>query len=51
MVLKLADILDYMLYQCNDATVRLKKELLLLKNYLEIEQLRYGADLSTNKYE
>ena len=48
MVLKLADILDYMLYQCNDATVRLKKELLLLKNYLEIEQLRYGADLSTD---
>jgi len=46
MVLKLADMLDYMLYQCNDATVQLDKELLLLKNYLEMEQLRYGANLS-----
>ena len=42
LVLKLADLMDYMLYKCNKSKVRLKDELEHLKNYVEIEGMRYG---------
>ncbi len=44
-VVKLSEILDYMLYQCNDPKVPLHKEIDLLQNYLELERLRYGDRL------
>ncbi len=47
-VLKLSDILDYMLYQCNDDRVTIEKELKLIKNYIDLEQLRYGDRLNLN---
>ncbi len=39
---KLSDILDYMLYRCNDTFVSLKKEIELIENYLSLEKVRYG---------
>ncbi|SMG29019.1 Histidine kinase [Marivirga sericea] len=39
---KLADILDYMLYRCNDTFVSLQKEIELIDNYLSLEKVRYG---------
>ena len=39
---KLADILDYMLYRCNDTFVSLQKEIELINNYLSLEKVRYG---------
>lgn len=45
-VIKLSEILDYMLYQCNDPLVPLHKEIELLQNYLELEKLRYGDRLN-----
>ncbi len=45
-VLKLSDILDYMLYQCNDKEVLIDKEIQLIDNYINLEQLRYGERLS-----
>ena len=45
-VLKLSEMLDYMLYQCNDPKVDLHKELSLIQNYLDMEQIRYGDQLS-----
>ncbi len=39
---KLSDILDYMLYRCNDTFVPLKKEIELIENYLSLEKVRYG---------
>lgn len=42
MVLKLSDLLNYMLYECNAERVSLKKEIELIENYLEIEKMRYG---------
>lgn len=51
MVLKLSELLDYMLYQCNEDQVALEKEVGLLENYLEIEKIRYGNKLDlTFKY-
>lgn len=50
MVLKLSDLLNYMLYECNADRVPLKKEIELLENYLSLEKIRYGKrlDLSFN---
>lgn len=45
LVLKLSDLMDYMLYKCNKPMVKLKSELDHLKNYMEIEQIRYGDKL------
>ncbi|WP_421976313.1 sensor histidine kinase [Roseivirga seohaensis] len=39
---KLADILDYMLYRCNNTFVSLQKEIELIDNYLSLEKVRYG---------
>ncbi|WP_062058253.1 sensor histidine kinase [Aquimarina longa] len=39
---KLSDILDYMLYRCNDKFVSLPKEIELIENYIVLEKIRYG---------
>ena len=44
-VLKLSDLLDYMLYECNVSKVTLEKEIKMLENYIELEKIRYGDDL------
>ncbi len=45
---KLSDMLDHILYRCNSTTVPLKKELELIHNYIELEQLRYDDRLELN---
>lgn len=44
-VLKLSEMLDYMLYQCSDPTVEISKEVELMNNYIDLELLRYGNNL------
>ena len=44
-VAKLSEILDYMLYQCNEPVVAIHKEIKLLQNYVDLEKLRYGERL------
>ena len=44
-VLKLSEIMRYMLYECNAAEVSLSKEIAFMKNYIGLEQLRYGDRL------
>ena len=39
---KLSDILDYMLYRCDESFVPLEKEIELIENYLALEKIRYG---------
>lgn len=39
---KLSDILDYMLYRCNDKYVSLFKEIEVIENYIDLEKVRYG---------
>ena len=48
LVLKLSDLMDYMLYKCNRPKVSLKSEIEHLNNYLEIEKLRYGDQLKVD---
>lgn len=51
-ILKLSDLLRYMLYETNVPQVKLDKELESIKSYLELEQIRYGkrVDLSFNAW-
>lgn len=39
-VIKLSEMMRYMLYECNEPRVPLKKEINYLKNYLDLERLR-----------
>lgn len=43
MVLRLSDILRYILYECSEPTVPLEKELNYLQNYIDLERMRHGA--------
>jgi len=44
-VLKLSEMMRYMLYECNVPMVPLQKEVNYLKNYLELEKLRQGKKM------
>jgi len=43
-VLKLSEMMRYMLYECNEKEVPLEKEINYIKNYLELEKIRHGSD-------
>jgi hypothetical protein len=45
LVLRLSEILDYILYRCDEKRVLLSEEITNLKNYIEIEKLRYSEKL------
>ena len=47
-VLKLSDLLNYMLYECNEQHVLVTKEIHLLEDYLSLERIRYGEKLNLN---
>ncbi|MVM31462.1 histidine kinase [Spirosoma sp. HMF4905] len=42
MVLKLSDMMEYMLYDSDEARVPLEKEISYLQNYIELEKIRCG---------
>jgi two-component system LytT family sensor kinase len=42
MVIKLSEMMRYMLYECNEKRVPLDKEINYLRNYLDLERLRIG---------
>lgn len=45
LVLRLSEILDYILYKCEEPRVPLSEEIANLKNYIEIEKIRYSEKL------
>jgi len=49
-VLKLSDLLDYMIYKSNDEFVPLSKELEIVEGYIDLEKMRYSDRLNL-KYE
>lgn len=49
-VLKLSDLLDFMIYKSNDEFVPLSKELEIVEGYIELEKMRYSDRLNL-KYE
>jgi len=44
-VLKLSEMMRYMLYECNESYVFLSKEVQYIGNYLELEKLRQGHNI------
>jgi LytS/YehU family sensor histidine kinase len=47
-IARLADILDHILYRCDTQYVPLSAEIALIKNYIELEKLRYDERLTVN---
>lgn len=49
-ILRLSGIMEYIIYDCNSNKVALSKELEFIKNYIEIEKLRYfnSAEIKLN---
>ncbi|OUS00989.1 hypothetical protein A9Q86_09600 [Flavobacteriales bacterium 33_180_T64] len=47
-IAKLSEMLDYMLYGCNEKYVALNKEIELIENYLALEKVRYGKRVMIN---
>lgn len=45
-ILKLSDLMSYMLYESTAPLVPLTKEIDYLRNYLDVEQLRFGSRLT-----
>jgi len=45
-VIKLSEMMRYMLYECNEKRVPLRKEVNYLRNYLDLERLRQGRNIS-----
>jgi two-component system LytT family sensor kinase len=44
-VLKLSEMMRYMLYECNERRVFLSKEVSYIRNYLDLERLRQGRNM------
>jgi two-component system LytT family sensor kinase len=47
-IIKLADIMRYLIYECNEPKILLDKEIEFINNYIEIEKIRYKADVRFN---
>lgn len=43
-IAKLSEILDFVLYRCNEDFVAVEKEIALIKNYIALEKLRYDEN-------
>lgn len=48
MVLKLSELINYMLYECVGDEVPLDKEIKFIRNYVDIEKMRYGDSLDVD---
>jgi sensor histidine kinase YesM len=44
-VIKLADLMRYMIYDCDEEKISLNKEIEFIRNYIDIEKIRYKADV------
>ncbi len=47
-VIKLSEMMRYMLYECNEKRVLLSKEVSYIRNYLDLERLRQGPNVEIN---
>ncbi len=49
-VIKLSELLRYMLYECSEKFVPLSKELTFLSNYIELQSIRHDKNLVSIEY-
>jgi len=43
-VLKISSLLDYVLYKCNVASIELEQEIDNIRNYIDLQKIRYGNE-------
>jgi len=44
-VIRLSDIMRFLIYECNEDKIPVEKEIEFIRNYIEIERIRYDADI------
>lgn len=44
-VIRLSDIMRFLIYECNEEKIPIEKEIEFIRNYIEIERIRYDADI------
>lgn len=44
-IVKLSDLMRYMIYDCDEEKISLNKEIEFIRNYIDIEKVRYKADV------
>jgi two-component system LytT family sensor kinase len=44
-VIRLSDIMRFLIYECNEDKIPIEKEIEFIRNYIEIERIRYDADI------
>ncbi len=44
-VVRLSDIMRFLMYECNEEKIPIEKEIAFIRNYIEIERIRYDADI------
>ena len=47
-ILKLSEIMQYVLYDAKGTSIKLSKEINYVHSYLELEKLRYGSNIESN---
>lgn len=47
-VLKLSELLDFILYQSDQASISIEKEIELIQGFIDLESLRYGNELDVS---
>lgn len=47
-VLKISALLDYILYECNVTKIYVEKEIDSIKNYIDLQEIRYGKNTNIN---
>ncbi len=47
-IMKLANIMRYILYECNDSSIAIEKEIEIIDSYIELEKLRYDERLKVS---
>jgi two-component system, LytTR family, sensor kinase len=48
MLKKLSTLLHYFIYDCSQSYVKLEKELKMIKDYIDLEKIRYGENFNMN---
>ncbi|MFI5134502.1 MAG: sensor histidine kinase [Chitinophagales bacterium] len=48
MILKLSDMMRYVLYECNSGMVPIEREIQFVKNYIDLERIRHGEHVAIN---
>lgn len=47
-IIRISDLLDYMLYKCNEEKTNLENEVKFIENYIELERIRHSGEYNVD---